>query len=175
MQLVQLVGRFWVFFLRHTAPGFHLWFYFHLCIQVIHWSLLLRLPWRTWACPCEVQVRKWYSYLGCKGSGSTRYSGELAARAARNTVLQKGMATLIGQYTPIFLPGEPCSLTEKPGRPQSAVRHYQSTMHAQTQGFFSCGSSAPVGVESEGGAAAWLLGILAVQSVQGHRLPPSQE
>jgi len=29
------------------------------------------------------------------------------------------MATRIGQYTPVFLPGEPLSLTEKPGRPQS--------------------------------------------------------
>ena len=47
------------------------------------------------------------SCLGRRGSGSTRYSGELAARAAGNTVLQKGMATSIGQYTPAFLPGEP--------------------------------------------------------------------
>ena len=47
MQILQLVGRFWVFFLSHTAPGFHLWFYFHLCMWVIHWGLLLRLPWRT--------------------------------------------------------------------------------------------------------------------------------
>ena len=140
LQLVQLVGRFWVFFLRHIAPGFHLWFYFHLCIQVIHWSLLLRLPWRTWVCPCEGQVWRWCSCLGCRGSGSTRYSGELAARAARNTVLQKGMATSIGQYAPVFLPGEPCSLTEKPGRPQSTgsqrVGHYQSTLRAQTQDLF---------------------------------------
>ena len=29
------------------------------------------------------------------------------------------MATSIGQYAPVFLPGEPLSLTEKPGRPQS--------------------------------------------------------
>ena len=40
------------------------------------------------------------------------------------------MATSIGQYAPVFLPGEPPSLTEKPGRPQSTglqrVRHYWS-------------------------------------------------
>ena len=30
LQLVQLVERFWVFFLSYTAPGFQLWFYFHL-------------------------------------------------------------------------------------------------------------------------------------------------
>ena len=39
MQLVQLVGGFWVFFLSHTAPGFQLWFYFHLYIWVVHWGL----------------------------------------------------------------------------------------------------------------------------------------
>ena len=30
LQLVQLVGRLWVFFLSHSAPGFQLWLYFHL-------------------------------------------------------------------------------------------------------------------------------------------------
>ena len=45
--------------------------------------------------------------------------GELAARAAGNIVLLKGMETSIGQYAPVFFPGEPPSLTEKPGRPQS--------------------------------------------------------
>ena len=52
--------------------------------------------------------------LGSQGSGSTRYSRELAARAAGNTVLQKGMVTSIGQYAPGFLSGEHLSLTEKP-------------------------------------------------------------
>ena len=40
----------------HIAPGFQLWFYFHLCTWIVHWGLLLRLPWRTWVCPCEGQV-----------------------------------------------------------------------------------------------------------------------
>jgi len=87
LQLVQLVGRFWVFCLSHTAPGFQLWFHFHLCMWVIRWGLLLRLPWRTWVCPSEGQVRRWYSCLGHRGSGSTRYSGKLVARAAGNIVL----------------------------------------------------------------------------------------
>ena len=42
LQLVQPVGGFWVFFLSHTAPGFQLSFYFHLCMWVVHWGLLLR-------------------------------------------------------------------------------------------------------------------------------------
>ena len=80
------------------------------------------------------------------------------------------------------------SLTEKPGRLQSTgsqrvgqdrsdpvcinTRRYFYFIYL----FFSaCGSSAPVRAEHEGGAAAWLGGTLAVPSVQGHRLPPSQE
>ena len=46
------------------------------------------------------------------------------------------------------------------------------TLHAQMQDFFACGSSAPVRIEHEGGAAACLVGTLAASSVQGHRLPP---
>ena len=130
LQLVQLMEGFQVFFLSHTAPGFQLWFYFHLWIWVVRWGLLLRLPWRNWVCPCEGQMWRRCSCLGRRGSGSTRYSGELVARAAGNTVLQKGMATSIGQYAPVFSPGEPLSLTEKPGSPQSTglqrVRHYRS-------------------------------------------------
>ena len=38
LQLVQLVGRFWVFILCHSAPGFQLWFYFHLCMCVSSWG-----------------------------------------------------------------------------------------------------------------------------------------
>ena len=41
--------------------------------------------------------------------------------------------------------------------------------------FFPCGSSAPVRVEREGGAAAWLAGSLVVPSVQGHGLLLPQE
>ena len=41
--------------------------------------------------------------------------------------------------------------------------------------FFVCGISAPVRVEREGGAAAWLAGTLAAPSVQGHGLPQLQE
>ena len=43
------------------------------------------------------------SYLACRGSGSTRNSGKLATRAARNIVLSKSKANTISQYTPAFL------------------------------------------------------------------------
>ena len=68
-------------------------------------------------CPCEGQVWRRCSCLGRRGSGSTRYSGGLAARAAgRKYSALEGYGT---QYWPIcssILAGEPPSLTETPGR-----------------------------------------------------------
>ena len=90
------------------------------------------------------------------------------------------MTTSIGQYAPVFLPGEPLSLTEKPGRPQSIgsqrVGHYPSDPAGiDARHFFACGSSAPVRAECEGGAAAWLTGTLAAPGVQGLGLLPPLE
>ena len=51
----------------------------------------------------------------------------------------------------------------------------QVTPHEQTQDFFACGSSAPVRLEPEGGAAARLVGSLVLPSVKGHGLPLPQE
>ena len=69
-----------------TLPLFQLWFYVRLYMWMVHWGLLLRLPWRIWVCLCEGQVWSWCSCLGLRGSGSTKYLGELAARAAGNIV-----------------------------------------------------------------------------------------
>ena len=85
------------------------------------------------------------------------------------------MATSIGQYTPVFLLGEPLSLTEKPGRPQSTglqpVGHYQSNPVSIGSRLFACGSSVPLRVECEGSTAAWLVGTLVAPSVHGLPLP----
>ena len=82
------------------------------------------------------------------------------------------MATSIGQYAQSSCLGNPASLTEKPGRPQSQGRKEsdttQATLCTQGQDFFAWGSSALVRVEREGGAAAGLVGTLAAPSVQGH-------
>ena len=59
-----------------------------------------------------------------RGSGSTRYSGELVAREAENIVLLKGMATSIGQYPPVFLPGE---------SPLPAREAWQATVYKVTE------------------------------------------
>ena len=89
------------------------------------------------------------------------------------------MATNIGQYAPVFLPGEPPSLTEAWQAaiyrvtkswtlPKGLCPHRHKTILAY-------GSSVPVRVECEGGAAAWLAGTLVAPNVQGLRLPPQQE
>ena len=73
------------------------------------------------------------------------------------------MATSIGQYAPVFLPGEPPSLTEKPGRPHLQGCKELDTTKAcvhRCKTFSACSSSDPVRVEREGGTAAWLVGIL---------------
>ena len=90
------------------------------------------------------------------------------------------MATSIGQYAPVFLPGESPSPTDRPGRPQSTgsqrVRHYWSdTVHIDTRLFSACGISASVRVKHEGGMVAWLVGTLVAPSVQGHGLTLPQE
>ena len=133
LQLVQIMGRFWAFFLSHTAPGFQLWFYFHLFEKEMatHSSILAwRIPWTeesgrysSWGCkeldmtdrlsltslpPLHVCLPLGFALegdledlglplwgprvelvqlLGSQGSGSTRYSGVLAARKAGNIVL----------------------------------------------------------------------------------------
>ena len=70
-------------------------------------------------------------------------------------------------------------LTKKPGRRHSTgsqrVGHNQSDPACIDLRLFACGSSAPVRVEHEGGAAAWFAGTLAAPSVQGHGLPLPQE
>ena len=55
------------------------------------------------------------------------------------------------------------------------VGHDQNNPEHIDASVFACGSSAPVRVEHEGGAAAWLAGTLAAPSVQGHGLPLPQE
>ena len=86
------------------------------------------------------------------------------------------MTTNTGQYAPVFWPGEPRSLTEKPGRPQPTGLQSQTLpkrpcMHRHKI-LLACGSSDPMRVEHEGGTAGWLVGTLVAPSVQGHGLPP---
>ena len=57
--------------------------------------------------------------FGSQGFWQHQVLRGLEAGEVGNIVLQKGMLASLGQYAPVFLPGEPPSLTEKSGRPQS--------------------------------------------------------
>ena len=107
---------FWVFFLSHTAPGFQLWFYFHLYMWAVHWGLLLRLPWRTRVCPCEGQVWRW-QLLELEGFWQHQVLRGVGGYGSRKYSTLEGYGN---QYWPIrssILAWTPPSLTEKPGRP----------------------------------------------------------
>ena len=88
------------------------------------------------------------------------------------------MATSIGPYTPVFLPRESPDREAWQGTvyrvTKSWIRPKQPCMHKR-KSFFACGSSAPVRVEHEGGAAAWIAGTLVAPSVQEYGLSPPQE
>ena len=120
--------------------------------------------------------------MGHRGSGSNRYSGELAARATGNIVSR-------GVWQPVLANMLQYSCLENPLSDREA---WQDTVYRVAKSrtgqkrpcvhkhktfffFFGLGSSAPVRVEHEGGAAAWLAGTLVALSVQGHKLPPQQE
>ena len=83
MQLVQLVGRFGVSFLSHTAPGFQLWFYFHLYMWVIiHWGLAPEAALEDLCLPLrgpsvELGLHRFWQHQLCKefgGQGNRKYS-----------------------------------------------------------------------------------------------------
>jgi len=69
----------------------------------VHWGLLLRLSWRLGLDPVRAR---------CGGGAAAWVAGVLAAPGTQGSwrlgqQQQKGMATNIGQYAPVFLPGEP--------------------------------------------------------------------
>ena len=118
--------------------------------------------------------------MSLRGSGSTRYSGELVARAA-------GKYSVLEGYGNQCCPIRSSILAWRIHLPDREA--WQATVHrVATSGtlpkrpcahrgktFFACATSAPVRVEHEGGTAAWLEGSLVGSSVQGHGLPPVQE
>ena len=91
------------------------------------------------------------------------------------------MATSIGQYAPVSLPGDNLSLLDREAWQATVYRVAKSQTlpkgpaHIDATSFFACGSSAPVNAEHEGGAAAWLEATQVAPNVQGHGLPPPQE
>ena len=88
LQFMKIMGRFWVFFLSLTVPGFQLWFYFHLYMWFVHWDIAseaalegLSLP--LWGPGVEVDVSP--RATGVLAAAGTQ--GGLVARTAGNIVL----------------------------------------------------------------------------------------
>ena len=81
VQLIQLVGRVLILFPSHSILGAQVWFYPYLDLWVIHMRLLLRPPWRTWACPSEDRWRG-HSCLECGDPDNARYMGKPVAKGA---------------------------------------------------------------------------------------------
>ena len=131
---------------------------------------------------------RWCSCLGRRGSGSTRYSGELVARAAGNKcsrrVWQPVLANILHYSCLENLPDREASQATVYRVAKSWTwlferlnSHRNDPAHIDAIFFFfpACGSSDPIRVECEVGTAACLAGTLAAQSVLGHRLPLLQE
>ena len=80
---MQLLGRFLILFLSSSVPGGQLWFYPHFCLGVIHRSLLLRLPWRTWVCLSEDSTQ----LHGDRNPSDTTWAGKPTAMVTRDMAL----------------------------------------------------------------------------------------
>ena len=85
------------------------------------------------------------------------------------------MATSIGRYAPVLLPGESPSVTEKPGRPGLQVAKYQTWLKKPCVRRFRtfcvwqlCPSESWVWM----GRSCLACRALAAPRVPGHRLPP---
>ena len=117
LQPVQLVRRFWVFFLSRIAPGFQFWFYSHLCMGVVHWGLLLSLPWGAWIAPVRARggggAAAWVAgVLAAPGPQGGWRLGQQEMQCSRRYG---------SQCWPLHssIPTWRTTLTGKPGRPQS--------------------------------------------------------
>ena len=110
------IPRFWVFFLSHTAPGFQLWFYFHLYMWVAHWGLAPEAALGGLGLPLRGPGVEVVPLLGSQGFWPHQVlRGGVVARAAGNAVLRKGVATSGGQQAAVFWPGG-SPLRQRPGR-----------------------------------------------------------
>ena len=135
---------------------------------VVHWGLLLRLPWKTWVCPVRA-----------------RGGGGAPAWVAGFWQVLRGVgsySSLEGLWQPVLTNMLQYSCLENS---HSLTEAWQATVYrvrkSQTlpkrpyvhrcKTFSTFGSSAPVRFEREGGTAAGLQGTLGAPSLQGHGLP----
>ena len=177
LQPVQLVGGFWVFFLSHTAPGFHCGFI------------------STSACGSATEVCSWGCPGGlgfapgrarCGGGAAAWVAGVLAAPGTQGSwwLGQQEIQCSRRGWQPVLADTLQDSCLEKPPNREA----WQATVYRVTNNqtlpkqpwvhrhkiCFLPVAILPQRVECEGGIAAWLVGILMGPSVQGHGLPSPQ-
>ena len=116
--------------------------------------------WGTWVCTCDDQIWRWCSCLVQRSSGSTRYSGELVARAAGKYNALEGYGNQYWLIHSSILVWR-TRLTEKPGRPQStepqSVGHdWSNPVHIDANFFLPVASLPPWELSVN---VAWLLGL----------------
>ena len=173
------MGRFWVFFLSHTALGFNCGFIFTSTCGSSTGVCSRGCPGRLELAPVRAR---------CGGGAAAWVAGFLAAPGTQGNWRpgQQGIQCSRRVWQPVLANMLQYSCLEKHPPPDRGA--WQATVyrvakswtrpsdcvHIDTS-FFACGSSAPVRIECEGGAATWLAGSLVVPSVQGHGLPPLQE
>ena len=138
LQLVELIERFLILFLRCPFPGVQLWFHPHLCMWSTHRSLVLRLPWSSWVCPIEDRAQRWYNCLDHRSPGNVKCTGKPAVTGTRDITLVRSFSgarhkVSEGQYWPGFSSAQPQT---REGQPW--------------EGFFYC-PSAGAGVWGERG------------------------
>ena len=159
LKLVQLVGRFWVFFLSHTAPEFQFWSYLHLCMWVVHWGLPQGCPGGLGFSPVRAR---------CGGGAVAWVTGVLAAPGTQGS-------WLLGQHTCSRRVWQPVLANTLQysylGNPLPDREAWQATVYRIVKSrtwpkwlcahrcidaslFFACGSFAPVCVK-----VAQLLGL----------------
>ena len=139
----------------------------------------------SWGCPGGLgfaPVR-----AGCGGGAAAWVTGVLAASGTQGSwrLGQQEIQCSRRVWQPALANTLPCSCLENPRPWQRSLADQSTGWQRQTllkqscvhrcKSVFACGSSAPVRIERESGAAAWLAGTLAAPSVQGHGLPLPQE
>ena len=142
------MGKLWVFFLSCTAPGFQLWFYFHLWLWVVHWGFAREAALEDLALPLGGPGAEVVQLLSLQGFWQHQVLG-IGGKCNRKYSALEGYGN---QYWPACIGHE----------------QYMKRPRVHRHKIFFCLWLKRV--ECVGGTAAWVAGTLVASSVQGYRL-----
>ena len=98
LQLIQLMEWFLILFLSCSTSGDQLWLYLHLCIWIVHWTLLPRWFQRIWVCHSEDWTWRWHGCLDHRDLRGTRCARKPVATLA-------GDMALLGLFSSLLVAG----------------------------------------------------------------------